>query len=85
MSGKNIRTKRLSKKLDQRFNSPYLVVEWIGSQAYCLKPLQQAGSTYEVFHVLLLELYISNWRTVLKPLPPIEIDGEEEYKLKKIL
>jgi hypothetical protein len=78
LSGKNIRTKRPSKKLDHRFYGPYPVVEQIGMQVYCLKLSQQAGSIHNVFHFLLLEPYISNGRTAPEPLPPIEIDSEEK-------
>ncbi len=34
LSGKNIRIKRPSKKLDHRFYGPYPVIERIGTQAY---------------------------------------------------
>ncbi len=84
LSGKNIRTERPSKKLDHRLYGPYLVVKRIGTQAYCLKLLQQAGSIHDVIHVLLLELYVSDGRTAHEPTPPIAIDGDEEYKLEEI-
>jgi hypothetical protein len=77
--------KRPSKKLDHRFYGPYLVVEWIGTQVYRLKLLQQDGSIHDVFQVSLLEPYVSNGRTAPEPPLPIEIDGEEEYKLEEIL
>jgi hypothetical protein len=85
LSGKNIRTKRPSKKLKLRFYGPYPVVERIGPQAYCLKLSQQVGSTYDVFHVSLLEPYISDGRSTSELPPPIEVASEEEYKLKEIL
>jgi hypothetical protein len=56
LSGKNIRTKSLNRKLDHRFYGPYPVMERIGTQAYRFKLSQQAGSIYDAFHVLLLEL-----------------------------
>ncbi len=43
-----------------------------------MKLSQQAGSIYDVFHVLLLEPYIFDGRTAPEPPPPVEIDGEEE-------
>jgi hypothetical protein len=46
---------------------------------------QQAGSIHDIFHVLLLELYVFDGLTALEPPPPIEIDGEEEYELEDIL
>jgi hypothetical protein len=85
LSGNNIRTERPSKKLEHRFYGSYSVVERIGTQAYCLELLQQAGSIQDVFHVLLLEPYVSDGHTAPKPLPHIEIDGEEQYRLEEIL
>jgi hypothetical protein len=77
--------KRPSKKLDQQFYGPYLVVLRIGTQAYCLKLLQQAGSNHDIFYISLLQLYVSNRCTVLELRLPIEIDNEEQYELKEIL
>ncbi len=54
-------------------------------QAYHLKLLQQSSSIHNVFHVLLLDPYVFDRRTAPKPLPPIVIDGEEEYELEEIL
>jgi hypothetical protein len=85
LSGKNIRTKRPSKKLDHRFYGPYPVVERIGSQDYCLKLSQHVGSIHNVFHVSLLEPYVSDGRCAPEPPPPIEVDSEEEYELEEIL
>jgi hypothetical protein len=85
LSGKNIQTKRPSKKLNHRFHRPYLVVERKGTQAYCSKLSQQASSIYNVFHVLLLEPYVSDRCAAPEPLLPIEIDGEKKYELKEIL
>jgi hypothetical protein len=63
LSGKNIRTKRPSKKLDHRFYGPYPVLERVGTQAYRFKFLQQVGSIHDVFYVSLLEPYVSDgWR-----------------------
>ncbi len=85
LSGKNIRTKRSSKKLDHRIYKPYLVVKWIGSQAYRLKLSQQVGSIHNVFHISLLEPYVSAGHSASEPPPPIEVDSEEEYGLEEIL
>ncbi len=57
----------------------------MGTQAYRLPLSQQVGSIHDVFHVSLLEPYVSDgWRAPESP-PPIEVDGEEEYKLEEIL
>ncbi len=76
LSRKNIRTKRQSKKLEHRFYGPYLIVEWIGPQAYRLKLSQQVGSIHDVFQVSLLEPYVSDGRCAPEPRSPIEVEGE---------
>jgi hypothetical protein len=50
-----------------------------------LKLLQQVGSIHDIFHVLLLELYVSDGRTLPEPPLPIEMDSEKEYKLEEII
>jgi hypothetical protein len=84
LSGKNIRTKRLDKKLDHRFYEPYLVTERVGTQAYRLKLLQEVGNIHDVFHVSLFEPYVSDGRTAPELPPPIDLDGHEEYELEVI-
>ncbi len=37
------------------------------------------------FSISLLELYISDGHMALESLPPIDINGEEEYELGKIM
>jgi hypothetical protein len=83
--GKNILTKRPSKKLDHGFYGPYQVVEQVGKQAYRLKLLQELGNIHNLFHVSFLQPYISDEHTAPKLLPPIESDGEEGYELETIL
>jgi hypothetical protein len=85
LSGKNIRKKRPSKKLDHRFYKPYPVVERIGTQTYCLILLQIASGIHNVFHVSLLELCVSDRHTVTEPPPSIEVDSEEKSELEVIL
>jgi hypothetical protein len=85
LSGKNIRTKRPSKKLDHKFYGPYPVIERVGTQALCLKLLQEVGNMYDAFHVSLLEPYVSDGHTTPEPPLPIELDGQEECELEAIL
>ena len=51
---------------------------------YCLDLLQRAilSGVHDVFHVLLLHGWLSNG--VHADMPPIEIDGEAEYKVTEI-
>jgi hypothetical protein len=83
LSGKNIQMKCPSKKLDHRFYGPYPVVERIGTQAYRLKLSQQTGSIHDVFHVSLLEPYLSDGCTAPEPPPPIEIDVERSMSSRR--
>jgi hypothetical protein len=85
LSGKIIRTKRPSKKLNRMFYGPYPVIERVGTQAYRLKLLQEVGNIHDVFHMSLLEPYVSDGRTAPEPPPPIELDFQEEYELEAIL
>lgn len=76
-SGKNIRTMRLSNKLDHTFNGPYLFVKWICTQAYHFKLLQQVGSIHKVIHVLLLEPYVSNNSSAPESPAPLEVEDNQ--------
>ena len=50
-----------------------------------MKLSQQVGSIHDVFHVSLLEPYVSDGRSAPELPPPIEVAGEEEYELEEIL
>ena len=84
LNSKNIDSTRPSKKLDWKYYSPYQIQDRIGKIAYWLV-LPKAMKIHNVFHVFLLEpckLLIED--TIPLP-PPIEVNGEEEYEVKKIL
>jgi hypothetical protein len=61
-----------------------VVVKRIGTQAYCLKLLQQAGNIHDIFHFLLLEQYVFDGRTAPELTLPSEIDSEKEYEFEKL-
>ncbi len=50
-------------------------------QAYQLELLQQVSSTLEIFHVLLLELYMSDKRSAPVLSLPIELVSDKEHEL----
>jgi hypothetical protein len=50
-----------------------------------LKHSQQVASIYNVFHVSLLEPYVSDGRSTPEPPPPVEVDDKEKYELEEIL
>lgn len=82
LSAKNIKTKRLKKKLDFKWLGPFTVMERVGTQAYKLDlPLQYP--IHDVFHVSLLERY--RQRPGAEPPEPQEIEGNLEFNVERIL
>ncbi|MBW0511273.1 hypothetical protein O181_050988 [Austropuccinia psidii MF-1] len=55
LASKNIKTRRPTKKLSERWLGPFEVLKKIGSHAYHLKLPQQWKSVHSVFHLFLLE------------------------------
>jgi hypothetical protein len=56
LSMRNIKLKRVKKKLDFRYLGPFEVIDVVGSQAYRLNLLENY-LIYNVFYVSLLEPY----------------------------
>ena len=73
-----------SRKFRDRFINLFVITERIGETAYRLDLSLRAAlsGVHNVFHVSLL----CNWHNngVHADMPPIEIDGEAEYKVGKI-
>ena len=90
LSSENVRTVCLTKKLDYKWLSPY-VVEWVIScSAYWLKLPVSFSNIHPVFSVTLLcpfegDLIAERQEHHPPPPPPIVHDGIEEYEVKKIL
>ena len=83
LSGKNIRTNRPSKKLDNKFYGPFKVLAVVGTQAYLLN-LPDSMQLHPIFHVSLLEPYGGSNHPDERP-EPILVDGEEQYVVEAIL
>src|SRR5437588_6061401 len=86
LNAKNIRTKRLTKKLAPKFYGPFKILEKIGTRSYRLE-LDQRWRIHNVFHISLIEPYKSSsdpQRTQLRPQPE-EIEGEKEFEVEKII
>jgi hypothetical protein len=79
LSGKNIRTEQLCRRLGHRFYGPYLVIERVSMQTYRSKLQEEIGNIYHVFHMSFLKPYVSDRYTAPKPPPLIELDSQEEY------
>jgi hypothetical protein len=65
---------------------PFLIVKQINVMAFQLK-LLGFMRIHPVFHVFLLEPYHASTipRRTHGPLPPIEVNGEQEYQVEDIL
>jgi hypothetical protein len=86
LSARNIKTQRPSKKLDVKNLGPFEVLEKVGPTSYRLK-LDEGMKIHPVFHSNLLRLDPENPLPgqVIAPPEPIEIDGEPEYEVEKVL
>ena len=90
LSSENIRTTRLTKKLDYKWLGPY-TIDWVISRnAYWLKLPASFGQVHPVFSVTLLRPYDNDPITECQerhlPLPPPVVrNGIEEYEVENIL
>jgi len=82
-----IRTTRPSRKLAERYLSPFLVSEKIGFHSYLVRLPEHLRSIHPVFHVSQLEpVPPSNILNCINPPPsPIEIDGDLEFEVAQVL
>ena len=86
VSAKNIKVHQASDKLGPRQLGPYEVIERVGDLDYRLK-LPPTLKIHDVLHVDRLSPYRGNEANGLLPPPPepVQVDGEEEYEVEKIL
>ena len=84
---KFIRTTRPSKKLSEKYLGPYEVIGKPGSHSYLISLPQHMRAIHPVFHISILEPSTPNTipNRVLPPPPPVEIDGDIEYEVKRFL
>ena len=90
LSSENIRTTRLTKKLDYKWLGPYTIDRVISCNVYRLKLPASFGQVHPIFSVTLLRPYDDDPITKRQerhppPLPPVVHDGIEEYEVEKIL
>ena len=83
----NICTTRLSKKLSEKFLSPFEILAQVGSISFTLHLSDSMCGIHPVFHISMLEP--STFNKFLNPTetlpPPVIIDREMEFKILDIL
>ncbi|KAJ3537203.1 hypothetical protein NMY22_g5693 [Coprinellus aureogranulatus] len=81
------RTTRPSKKLSDKFLGPYEIIAQVGSHSFTLRLPDSLKSVHPVFHVSMLEPHYPSAipNRVETPPPAIEVDGELEYEIERIL
>ncbi len=86
LSAKNLKQKKLSKKLSNKMIELFYIQKLINKQTYHLN-LSIIYKVYSVFHVFLLESYNRrlNDDSILNYLVLKLIDDEQEWKIEKIL
>ena len=87
VKAKYFRSTRLTKKLSEKNLSPYPIIAQVGTLSFTIRLPNSMHAVHPVFHVSQLEPATPN--TILNwsqpPPPPIEVDGEPEYKITEIL
>ena len=88
LEGKNLRTERSTKKMEDRWFGPFEIVERIGASAYKLKLPTGWRKVHPVFNEVLLKPYVSpsyDSQKLPTPRPPMIIDDHEEFEVEEIL
>ncbi|MBW0528992.1 hypothetical protein O181_068707 [Austropuccinia psidii MF-1] len=87
LSSKNIKLKRPTKQLSERWLAPFPILKKVGTHAYQLKIPSQWRSIHPVFHIYLLESVktsaIPNQHQ--GPSPAIIIEEEGEWEVSQIV
>ena len=81
------RTTQPSKKLTEKYLSPFEVIARVGSHSYTLRLLDSMRAIHPIFHVSMLEPATLNLipNRIQLPPPPVKIDGEPEYEILETL
>ena len=82
---RNIKTTRLSKKLDYKKIGPFEILAKIGTRAYKLA-LPPSMAIHNTFHISFLKPCQDNrFPSQIKDPPRIQIEGEDEYEIDEII
>ena len=87
VSAEHIRTTRPSKKLSEKYLGPFDIIACPGTHSFTLWLPEHLCAIHPVFHVSQLEPLVPNTipNHTQPPPPPVEINGEIEYKIAEIL
>jgi hypothetical protein len=83
LSTVNLNRHSMNRKLYPKFVGPFLITEVVNDTSYRLE-LPKSMPVHDVFHVSLLKEHIPSKMRAPPPLP-IEVDGELEYEVSRIL
>jgi hypothetical protein len=81
------RTRRLSKKLSDKYIGPYKVLGHVGPASVTVDLPRELYNVHPVFHVLMLEPHVPDAITNRVPTPPpeVEVDGDIKYEISCIV
>lgn len=84
---KHIKSTQPTKKFSEKYLGPFKIIAHPGSLSYKVQLPKYLSHVHPVFHVSQLEPVTPNPipNQTQSPPPPIEVDGEEEYEVTKIL
>ncbi len=82
LNTKNLRVRKLCKKLTDRYIKPFKIVKAVGLNVYQLELLEQYGRFHKTFYVSLLESYMR--RAGEKPPGPVSLDEDDRYQVESI-
>ena len=87
VKAKFFRTTRPMKKLSEKYFGPYEIIAQAGTLSFTLRLPDAMRSVHPVFHVSMLEPHTDNTipNRIPPPPEPVEIDGEVEYEIDRIL
>ena len=85
LAARNLRQRRPSRKLSDRYLGPFRIINILGTQAYKLE-LPENWKIHPVFHISLLEPYVrKEGENPLNDNPPELINDVEEWSVEAIL
>ena len=78
---------RPSWKLSKKFLRPFEIIRKAGSHSFILRLPKAMRAVHPVFHISMLEPVTPNTipNHIVAPPPPVEIDGDFEHKISKVL